>query len=235
MFLCNENIYARVYGTGYPFLLIHGNHGSGKVFSKMINKLRKHYQLVVPDLPGHGNGPPINTLFDEDPGLAVDYCFKVLDYLGIKEVYVSGHSLGGMIALLMSIAQPQRIKALILLDSYVKYNERPPELTNFFFPGDNETVRNEIEDALNNGPGLSWYKFFDIRSEIDKIRCPVLELFGESNPETTNLFYDWLNEKRMGFPHSWKILRIAGAGHFLQIEQPVVVENAIISFLGMLK
>ena len=232
--IITEKIFARVYGTGYPLLLIHGNHGSGKVFSKITLKLSKKYQLVVPDLPGHGDGPPVNSIFDKNPESAVDYCFKVLDYLGIEEAYICGHSLGGMIALLMSLEQPDRIKALILLESYVDYNERPPVLLNFYFPKCNTMVCNEIDEALSDGPGLSWYKNFDIKSEINKITFPVLELFGESNPFTDAIYNNWLKEKRMDFPPLWKFLRIPGAGHFLQIEQPVLVENAITDFLDSL-
>lgn len=56
--------------------------------------------------------------------LSVDYCFKLMNKLNIHAYHICGHSLGGMIALLMKLEHPKKIESIVLLDSFVDFKER---------------------------------------------------------------------------------------------------------------
>ena len=47
-------MYYEIHGQGEPLVLLHGFSGSGSLWSPQIPELAKHYQLVIPDLRGHG-------------------------------------------------------------------------------------------------------------------------------------------------------------------------------------
>lgn len=91
--------------------------------------------LVAPDLPGHGRSqakPASATyhLWDELPLLDA-----LLDALGWRDCYLLGHSRGGMMAVLMAAALPERIRGLVLLDATmpapVEPEDSPAQLARF--------------------------------------------------------------------------------------------------------
>ena len=227
----NERFYCRVYGEGPPVMLIHGNRGSGDSFAPMI-PLMKGYQLIAPDLPGHGNASPMPNGFMDNPEMAVDYCFGITDSLGVENFTIIGHSLGGMIGLLMHLMFRERISGIVLLDSFVTMSERPKELLRVApYPYTDERTSLQIMDCLNKGPGVNWYKTFDVSGRIKDITCPVFELQGESTPDTQEIFDEWLKEKRNGFPKAWEVVRILNSAHFLQFEQTKEITDKILPWL----
>jgi pimeloyl-ACP methyl ester carboxylesterase len=48
------DMYYQIHGEGYPLLLLHGFTGSGTGLVKEFNQLSSNYQLIIPDLRGHG-------------------------------------------------------------------------------------------------------------------------------------------------------------------------------------
>jgi len=230
--LNDHGVYARIYGKGAPIFLIHGNYGSGHVFSKLIPGLSRQFQLILPDLPMHGSGPAECEGFEDNPLVAVDYCMAILRYLDIKACHICGHSLGGMIGLLLCDSYPLGAHSLALLDSFVNIAERPAELNTgsyYFEPCDAET-RAEIDAAMSYGAGVRWHKSFQMETQARKIRCPVLELQGETKSGTEAVFSAWLKEKRADYPPGWKVVRVPGSGHFIQIEQPGFVLQELTRF-----
>lgn len=88
-------------GTGMPVLLIHGNSSSSAVFRHQLEgELGQTYQLIAPDLPGHGDSEdalnPERSYCME--GYA-DAMAEVLQKMGITQAAVFGWSLGGHIGL----------------------------------------------------------------------------------------------------------------------------------------
>jgi len=95
--------------------LIHGVGGSAKDFAKIIKQLSKHYQLFIPDLPGYGNSKsPKNTFLPSKYTKAMN---EVLPYLVPKRNIIVGHSMGGNIAVQLSIKNPDLAEKLILIDA----------------------------------------------------------------------------------------------------------------------
>src|SRR5262245_50704098 len=47
-------MYYEIHGAGPPLILLHGFAGSGHVWKPFVADFAKHYQVIVPDLRGHG-------------------------------------------------------------------------------------------------------------------------------------------------------------------------------------
>ncbi len=95
-----------------PVLLIHGWGASGFYWHKTAQALAATVRVIVPDLPGTGRSLPVRktrNMFDQVAAL-----IELLDELGVEQVQVIGHSMGGAMALLLADAQPERVKRLVL-------------------------------------------------------------------------------------------------------------------------
>lgn len=95
--------------------LIHGVGGSAEDFKKIVKQLSKHYQLFIPDLPGYGSSQsPKNTFSPSKYAKALN---EVLPSLVYKHNIIIGHSMGGNIAVQLSIKNPDLAEKLILIDA----------------------------------------------------------------------------------------------------------------------
>jgi pimeloyl-ACP methyl ester carboxylesterase len=94
-------------------LLLHGKNFFGAYWKDTINFLaRNGYRVVVPDQIGFGKSskPDIHYSFH----LMAATTKKLLDTLGVKEVTVVGHSMGGMLATRFSLMYPETATRLVL-------------------------------------------------------------------------------------------------------------------------
>lgn len=101
-------------GQGFPLVLLHGLGASSFSWRENIGPLSRHYQVLAPDLPGHGRTPP---------ELVADFRLETLtrellgqfDSHGLSRAALVGNSLGGTLALLLAREAPARFPALVLL------------------------------------------------------------------------------------------------------------------------
>lgn len=111
-------LYCTVHGSGTPLLLLHGLGATGAIFEPLIGALAAHYQVIVPDLRGHGQSGRLPGP-DNAERLAVDVV-ELLDLLGITSCFVLGYATGGAIAQQIARAHPQRVRGLVLVCSYAR-------------------------------------------------------------------------------------------------------------------
>jgi 2-succinyl-6-hydroxy-2,4-cyclohexadiene-1-carboxylate synthase len=104
---------------GDPLMLVHGFTGAKEDFADEVDRLAalgRH--VVAPDLAGHGESPRLAS--EEDYGLdrfAAD-TVALADALGWDRFDLLGHSMGGMVAQLVVLAHPDRIRRLVLMDTH---------------------------------------------------------------------------------------------------------------------
>lgn len=84
-------------GQGKPLLLVHGIGSNGRIWRPLLAGLAQHREVIILDLPGHGQSPetPGSATF---AGLAAD-CEAFLDRHGFGGIDMAGFSLGGRLVL----------------------------------------------------------------------------------------------------------------------------------------
>jgi 3-oxoadipate enol-lactonase len=104
-------------GSGPALLLVHGFGGAKEDFADHVDALAARHRVVTLDLRGHGesDGPSAIAAYSLDR-MAADV-LGVADALGIDTFRLLGHSMGGMVARRVVLAQPARLDALVLMDT----------------------------------------------------------------------------------------------------------------------
>ena len=101
--------------TGLPLLLLHGGSNRWQSFQTIIPDLAPHYHLYLLDFRGHGQSgrtPGQYRLQDY-----TDDTIALLRQHVQKPVLIFGHSMGGIVTLLVASQQPQLVKAVVIGDS----------------------------------------------------------------------------------------------------------------------
>lgn len=96
-------------------LFLHANSFSAKLYQSFLEPLEEQFDIWAPDLPGHGESR-WNGRVESWLSLA-EYFIMVLDKSPPKKPLVGmGHSIGGIVMMLMAIQRPHWFRKLILLD-----------------------------------------------------------------------------------------------------------------------
>lgn len=100
-----------------PFVLVHGFTGSRDDWADVLGELAGHGHTLAPDQRGHGG-----TANPGDPagytlGQLVADLVGWLDAAGVARCDLLGHSMGGMVAMRLALAHPERIHSLVLMDT----------------------------------------------------------------------------------------------------------------------
>jgi pimeloyl-ACP methyl ester carboxylesterase len=94
-----------------PVLLIHSGGFTSRQWRKLADQLAPRYRVLAPDLLGYGNEPwPIGKPFHFHDDVA--YLERMLD----EPMHVVGHSYGGLIAIQLALAAPDRVLSLALYE-----------------------------------------------------------------------------------------------------------------------
>jgi len=86
-------------GTGPPLVLLHGVGHRRQAWGAVVDLLAPHRELIMPDLPGHGESPPLRS--DGRPVVQVllESVTGLLAEFGLDRPHIGGNSLGGLLAL----------------------------------------------------------------------------------------------------------------------------------------
>jgi pimeloyl-ACP methyl ester carboxylesterase len=103
---------------GRPLLLLHGFTGAKEDFAEWLDRLAAAgWHAVAPDHRGHGESSKPDG--DEAYSLATfaSDALRLADALGWARFGLLGHSMGGFVAQLMAFTAPERLLALVLMDT----------------------------------------------------------------------------------------------------------------------
>ncbi|MGO8950726.1 MAG: alpha/beta fold hydrolase [Ktedonobacterales bacterium] len=106
-------------GSGEPLLLLHERGWAGATFAPILPMVSEQRQALTLDLPGWGlSDKPIFTGHSPKAALNVwmNGVLGFLDALGIDQIDLLGHSMGGFAALGLALEHPGRVRRLILVD-----------------------------------------------------------------------------------------------------------------------
>lgn len=104
--------YLRTGGAKPPIVLLHGLMGSGACWTPLARALEAHFDVVMPDLRGHGvsSAPHFGYGYEDHASDIVG----LVHALGFSRPFLLGHSMGGMVAAV--VARRLALHGLVLVD-----------------------------------------------------------------------------------------------------------------------
>ncbi len=156
-----------VSGEGNTLVLLHGFLESTVIWKDFVPVLEKHFQVVCIDLPGHGESDCISYVHEME--MNAETVHAVLQHLQIKACVMTGHSMGGYVALAFSEKYPELLNGICLFhstglpDSEAKKLDRDKAIgvvkkdasvfiraviPNLFAPVNKEKLKTEIEELV---------------------------------------------------------------------------------------
>jgi pimeloyl-ACP methyl ester carboxylesterase len=130
------NIRYRTWGEPAPdkptALLLHGFANSLQSFRRVAPLLTEHYYVVAYDMPGYGlSDKP--APFDYRNAHQAEIGARLIRELGLRNVVVGGHSLGGAIALRIALQAPE-VVGLVVMNPGIITTGVPPVAKYLVFP-----------------------------------------------------------------------------------------------------
>lgn len=113
-------IFYQIRGEGEPLILLMGFGATGNLWERHVIEYEKHFQCILIDNRGVGKSSqpqgPYSTRMMSDDTLAV------MNHAGIENARVAGISMGGAIAQELVLHYPDRVKCLVLVSTWPKFN-----------------------------------------------------------------------------------------------------------------
>ena len=98
-----------------PIVLVHGFPLDKRMWEPQIQALSGEFRIITPDLRGHGESQITPGPYTMD--LLADDLKGFLDALNLQQVVLGGFSMGGYVAFSFYRKYPERVNALMLLDT----------------------------------------------------------------------------------------------------------------------
>ncbi|TRT77646.1 MAG: alpha/beta hydrolase [Microcystis sp. M_OC_Ca_00000000_S217Cul] len=193
---------------GMPLLLLHGMADHGLVWSSLGDYLSSNYQVIAPDLRGHGeSGKPATGYHFQD---YIGDLRALINHLGWTQAHILGHSWSAKIAAIWATQQPEVFKSLILVDPF--FIDKMPSWIRITFP--------ILYQVL---PFLKITRSFDSYQSIEAIARQLKQYKGWSNLQQ-EVFKNAIEQKADG---SW-------SGKFTLSARGEIFED-VMGFAGLTK
>ena len=147
-------------------VLLHGIAGTSATWDAVIPRLAEHYDVIAPDLLGHGESAKPHG--DYSLGAYANVVRDLLEALGMERATIVGHSLGGGIAMQFAYQFIERCERLVLVSSGGLGREVHPLLRAATLPGA-EAVLPWVSTAGSRGVGalVRTLRLLGVRASAD--------------------------------------------------------------------
>ncbi|MFO7786928.1 MAG: alpha/beta hydrolase [Halospina sp.] len=205
-------------------IAFHGWLDNAASFSRLGPALAGSYRVVAVDLPGHG------LSFHRPAGASyelLDYVrdlAPLFDRLAPEGAVLLGHSLGGIIASLLSVAVPDRVRALMLVDSL-------GPLT-----GDAESFPDQLKQAIDRvrqGSRGRPPRYADVEEAIEarmKGRIPLSRIAAECivprSLQRDQQGWQWGTDARLRYPSMHRLEEDEVEAYLAAIATPTLLIRA---------
>ncbi len=240
------SLYYEVHGKGPALLLTHGYSATSRMWDGQIDAFSKHYRLILWDMRGHGASdyPADPAAYSE--AATVAGMAALLDAVGAEKAIVGGLSLGGYMSLAFHLTHPERVRALLIIDTGPGYrNDEAREGWNRNALKTAERYETEGLGRLAAGSvemrtsthrsaeglalaarGMLTQKDARVISSLPTVAVPSLVVVGADDTPFLAAS-DYMAAK---IPGARKVV-IAAAGHAANIDQPEAFNIAVLDFL----
>jgi pimeloyl-ACP methyl ester carboxylesterase len=218
-------------GSGTPLLFLHGSDAFGD-WQPFMEALAQTHDVIVPDHPGFGRSETPAWL--DTIGDLAHFYRALIEALGLRDVVLAGHGLGGWIACELALRDPHGLRALVLVDSAGLPLTVDGIDTFMCSPGEiraasyvDVTRAPELDDVLRGQQAknalmtarVAWRpRFYDpqLAKWLHRLQVPTLVVWGAGDaifpPAQAEVFAAAIPGART--------LIIPGAGHLPHIETP---------------
>lgn len=253
IYLDNRLVHYEVFGRGKPILFLHSWIGSWRYWVPTMDIVSDRYRAYALDFWGFGDSDRHTETFSIE-----DYAAMVLgfmDHMGIAQINLVGHGLGGMVALQAAQSQPERFWRLMLVSTplegqVLREVVKPGTFsrllgrtnpTNIWsrlvrqIPVDDEDVQQELyEDTDNLSPEVVQHvqesviqtNLQPVLRSLDTI--PVLAVYGEKDTIVSPDHAQFLNHEN-GRPQ--QLIVLPRANHLPFLEKTSTFGRLLLDFL----
>ena len=237
-----------------PVVLAHGLLMDHEMFAPQVEALRSRFRIITWDARSHGETESTDDLFSYWD-LAEDLK-GLLDHLGIARAVIGGMSQGGFIALRFALEHPERVEALVLVDTQAGIED--PEKAAVYEPmlevwesdGLNDQLAETIAAIIlgNEWPGRqAWIAKWrqrprsllrpgfhalvsreDIHDRLGEIKAPALVIHGTADAA---IDMELAQQLCSGLANCRSLVTIEGGGHASNLTHPELVNQAMQQFL----
>ena len=246
-------IHYTVQGKGEPALVfVHCWSCDGNLWENQVPEFAKKHRVVTIDLPGHGqSGQGRKNWSIESFG---DDVKTVVTKLDLKRVVLIGSSMGAPIALEAMRRMPERVVAIVPVDSLLNVDEKIPAeqldavikqmqadykgsvtglMNQFFFSPHTPAAVKErvIREATSRPPEmaiaiLKGIFAHDAIPALREMKVPIQAINGDRNP--TNL------EANRKYAPQFNAVIIKDTGHYPMLENPARFNQLLTEILSKL-
>jgi pimeloyl-ACP methyl ester carboxylesterase len=226
-----------------PLLLTHGFGASQAMWAANLDALGLDRQLATWDLPGHGAGGRSGEISQDR---CIADMLALLDMLDAPRAVLGGMSLGGFLSLLFHARHPERVAALLLIDSGPGFrdgearkgwNASVAALAGDLEARGPEALRpgpeSALADHLSGGAGLAeaargilFQRDGEVFESLGTITVPTLIVVGARDEP----FLAAAEVMARRIPGAEKVV-IEDAGHAANMERPAEFNRAVCEFL----
>lgn len=223
-------MYYEIHGKGEPLLLIMGLGGDISEYKNVINGLAQNYKVIAFDNRGAGRTDKPTTPYSMD--IMANDTAELMDRLGIKQANILGISMGGRIALALTLNYPERVKKLILVCTFASRGKRvrvswamrllypfqwlPPFRGKY--PQPRYAFKLQRQATLD----------FDVVNRLHEIKAPSLILHGRKDKTAPFERAEVLNSRISGS----KLIPFKGGHLFFVMQERQRFLNEVANFLG---
>ena len=239
-------------GSGEPVLFLHGE--GGPLWTPFHDVLAQHRRVIAPVHPGYGESTGSDQLQDL-PDL-IYYYLDLLDRLGLRQLPLIGHGLGGMVAAELAAVQPERFTQLVLIaplglwipnDPVRDYFVMPPaELAAALYHDRDSAAARAAAETPTEGDAVIEFHLQRAKSmataakylwpipnrglakRLHRIAAPTLIVWGESDRIASPRYAEAFQERIAGA----RVEIVKESGHLPQEEQPARVAELTSAFLA---
>jgi len=218
--LKNATLYYYTYGSGEPIIILSGGPGiASHQEDDLAIALSKKYKAILFDQ--RGTGKSWTVPFDSttiNVSTAISDIEVLRKHLKIKQLVISGHSWGAMLASAYTAKYPDNVKNLMLMgggelspdmtdivNESIDVRFQLSDTTHFYYWNDSVNIKREPEKARYENRKINWSLLSYDRSKLDKILEQAEH--GEYNKEMHRLMwnswsaknYKWIEQLRQRY------------------------------------
>lgn len=239
-------IHYEVHGSGPALLLTHGFSSTSAMWQGQIDSLARDRTLILWDMRGHGRSD-----YPDDPkayseALTVGDMAAILTAVGAERAIIGGLSLGGYMSLAFCRAHPERVRALLIIDTgpgFKKddardaWNKRAYDTANRFESEGLDVLKSASRERSTvshrdarglalAARGMLTQRDAKVMELLPDIKVPSLIVVGADDTPFLAAS-DYMAAK---IPGARKVV-IPSAGHAVNIDQPQAFVDAVVPFL----